>query len=53
MWDDDLYWGIADTEVDELEEIAPIVGIRVDDRPVDEPLERFAELAVSLDDGAT
>ena len=48
MWDDGVYWGISDEELDELERIAPIVGIRVDDRPVTEPLGRFAELAESL-----
>lgn len=48
MWDDDRYWGVEDATLDELEAIAPIVGIRLDDRPVTEPLARIAELAASL-----
>ena len=48
MWDDDTFWGIADDVVDELEQIAPIVGIRVDNRPITDPLRRYAELADSL-----
>jgi iron complex transport system substrate-binding protein len=48
MWDEDLYWGIADEEVDQIREIAPIVGIRVDNRTIDEPIGRVAELAVAL-----
>ena len=51
-WGDDTYWGIAPDAVDELEQIAPIIGIRVDDRPMDEPLARVAELASSISDDA-
>lgn len=47
MWDDS-FWGIADDEVELVESIAPIIGIRVDGRPIDEPLARFAELAEAL-----
>ena len=48
MWGPDTYWGIAADAVDELEQIAPIVGIRVDERPMDEPLARVAELAATF-----
>jgi iron complex transport system substrate-binding protein len=48
MWGDDMYWGIDDAEVGQLEQIAPIVGIRVDDRPVTEPLAQIGKLAASL-----
>lgn len=50
MWGDDMYWGIDDAQVDEIEAIAPIVGIRVDSRPIDEPLSRVADLAATLPD---
>ncbi|MCB0976898.1 MAG: ABC transporter substrate-binding protein [Acidimicrobiales bacterium] len=49
MWGDSKFWGISDDEVDEIEKIAPIVGIRVEGRTLDEPLRRYAELASSLD----
>ena len=52
MWGPDTYWGIAADAVDELEQIAPIVGIRVDERPMDEPLARVAELAATFGDEA-
>ncbi len=48
MWGPDTYWGIAADAVDELEQIAPIVGIRVDERPMDEPLARVGELAATF-----
>ena len=48
MWEDGIYWGIPDESVDLLEQIAPIVGIRVDDRPVSEPIGVVADLAESL-----
>lgn len=48
MWSEDRYWGIDDADVAQIQQIAPIVGIRVDNRSLDEPLERFAELAASL-----
>lgn len=47
LWSDDSFWGIDD-ELDEMEALAPVVGIRVGERPVDEPLARLAELATSL-----
>ena len=50
MWGPDTYWGIAADAVDELEQIAPIVGIRVDERPMDEPLARVGELAATFGD---
>lgn len=48
MWDDEQFYGIDPDQLDEVEEIAPLIGIRVDDRPVTEPLARVAELAESL-----
>jgi len=48
MWDDGDYWGIPDGDLERIRKVAPIVGIRVDDRSMDEPLARFAELAESL-----
>ena len=49
MWDDGDYWGIPDEATSSASsKVAPIVGIRVDDRPMNEPLARFAELAESL-----
>lgn len=48
MWDDDQFYGIDPEQLDEVEKIAPLIGIRVDDRPVTEPLARVAELAESL-----
>jgi iron complex transport system substrate-binding protein len=48
MWSDKMYWGIDDAEVGQLEQIAPIVGIRVDDRPVTEPLAQIGKLAESM-----
>jgi iron complex transport system substrate-binding protein len=48
MWDDDSFYGIDDEQLDEVEAIAPLIGIRVDDRLVTEPLARVAELAESL-----
>jgi iron complex transport system substrate-binding protein len=49
-WSEETYWGIAPDAVDELAQIAPIVAIRVDDRPMDEPLARVGELAASFGD---
>ena len=48
MWDDEQFYGIDPEQLDEVEAIAPVIGIRVDDRPVTEPLARIAELAESL-----
>jgi iron complex transport system substrate-binding protein len=48
MWDDDSFYGIDDEQLDEVEAIAPLIGIRVDDRLVTEPLARVAELAEAL-----
>lgn len=48
MWDDTQFYGIDPEQLDEVERIAPVIGIRVDDRPVTEPLARVAELAESL-----
>ena len=48
MWDDDSFYGIDDEQIDEVAKIAPLIGIRVDDRLVTEPLARIAELAVGL-----
>jgi iron complex transport system substrate-binding protein len=47
-WGEGAYWGVDETNVDDLRAIAPLVTIRVEDRPMDEPLGRFAELAESL-----
>lgn len=51
-WNEETYWGISPDAVDELEQIAPIVAIRVDDRPMDEPLARVADLAATFGDEA-
>ena len=48
MWDDTQFYGIDPEQLDEVEAIAPLIGIRVDDRPVTEPLARIAEFAESL-----
>jgi len=48
MWGADEYWGIASDDVATLEQIAPIVGIRVDDRPMEDPLASVGELAASF-----
>jgi iron complex transport system substrate-binding protein len=48
MWSDTQFYGIGPEQLDELEKIAPLIGIRVDNRPVTEPLARVAELAESL-----
>ena len=48
MWGDDQYWGIDDTQIEQIEALAPVVGIRVDERPITEPLARLAELAESI-----
>ena len=52
MWSEDDFYGIDADQVDEVAQLAPIVGIRVDGRPVTEPLARIAELAESLDPDA-
>lgn len=48
MWDDEQFYGIDPEQLDEVEQIAPVIGIRVDDRLVTEPLARVAELAETL-----
>jgi iron complex transport system substrate-binding protein len=48
MWDNGDYWGIAPESTDVVEQIAPVVAIRVDHRPVSEPLGVVADLAESL-----
>jgi iron complex transport system substrate-binding protein len=48
MWEEGDYWGIPEGDVERIEKVAPIVGIRVDNRAMDVPLARFAELAESL-----
>lgn len=48
MWSEDQFYGIDEEQLDEVEAIAPIIGIRVDSRPVTEPLARIAELAEHL-----
>lgn len=48
MWDDTQFYGIDAEQLDEVEAIAPLIGIRVDDRLVTEPLGRVAELAEAL-----
>ena len=48
LWGPDSYWGIDDELVDEIEQIAPIVAVRVEQRPMTEPLARYAELAEAL-----
>jgi iron complex transport system substrate-binding protein len=48
MWGEDEYWGIDETQIEQIEALAPVVGIRVDDRSITEPLARLAELAESI-----
>jgi len=48
MWSDTQYWGIDDAQIDTIEQIAPVVGIRVDNRSIVDVLARYAELAESL-----
>jgi iron complex transport system substrate-binding protein len=48
MWDDKQFYGIDPDQLDEVEAIAPLIGVRVDDRLVTEPLARVAEFAESL-----
>lgn len=48
LWSEDTWHGVDTAQVDELEQIAPLVGIRVDNRSAEEPLARYAELAEAL-----
>jgi iron complex transport system substrate-binding protein len=48
MWTDDMYMGISDAAVDEIRQIAPVVGIRVDARPITEPLAQVADFAEAV-----
>lgn len=48
MWDESTYWGIPENLVDEVEALAPIIGIRLDDTSMPEPLGSLADLALSL-----
>lgn len=50
MWTEDTYWGIADEDVDEVEAIAPLIGIVVGDQSMEEPLGRLGELAATFGD---
>ena len=47
-WGAGDYFGLEDEQLTQVEQIAPVIGIRVDGRPVEEPLARFAELAESI-----
>lgn len=47
-WGEGEYFGISPEVLTQAEQIAPVIGIRVDGRPVEEPLGRFAELAESI-----
>ena len=47
-WGEGQYFGIAPEVLDKAQQIAPVLGLRVDARPVEEPLARFAELAESI-----
>lgn len=48
MWDDDVYWGIDDAQVPQVEQLAPLVAIRVGETPITDPLARLAALAESI-----
>lgn len=47
-WGDGEYFGLSSEVLDTAQQIAPVIGLRVDGRPVEEPLARFAELAESI-----
>ena len=47
-WAEGEYFGLTPEVVDKAQQIAPVIGLRVDARPVEEPLARFAELAESI-----
>jgi iron complex transport system substrate-binding protein len=48
VWEDDTYWGIEDDMIEQVRQIAPIIGIDVSSRPIDEVLDEVATLAVAL-----
>jgi iron complex transport system substrate-binding protein len=50
MWSEDTFWGIADDDVDAVEAIAPVIGILVGDRSMEEPLDRLGDLAATFGD---
>jgi iron complex transport system substrate-binding protein len=47
-WEDGTYWGIEDDMVEQVQAIAPIVGVAVTGRPIDEVLAEVDELAQAL-----
>lgn len=47
-WEDGTYWGIQDEMIDQVRQIAPIIGVRVAGRPMDEVLAEIDDLAVAL-----
>ncbi len=47
-WEDGSYWGIEDDMLEQVEAIAPIVGVAVTGRPIDEVLAEVDELAQAL-----
>ncbi len=47
-WEDGTYWGIEDDMLEQVTSIAPIVGVAVTGRPIDEVLAEVDELAQAL-----
>lgn len=47
-WEDGTYWGIQDEMIDQVRQIAPIIGVSVAGRPMDEVLVEIDDLAVAL-----
>jgi iron complex transport system substrate-binding protein len=48
VWEDGTYWGIEDDMIEQVRQIAPIIGIDVSARPIDEVLDGVMDLAVEL-----
>lgn len=47
-WKDGTYWGIEDETVEQVRAIAPIIGVAVTGRPIDEVLDEIDDLAIAL-----
>lgn len=47
-WKEGAYWGIEDEMLDKVKAIAPIIGVSVTGRPIDEVLAEVDELAQAL-----
>lgn len=48
VWEEGTYWGIEEGMVEQVRQIAPIIGIDVSSRPIDEVLDEVMDLAVEL-----